>query len=97
MKTFDIERVVVSAIATANQSYKVKMTAETMASAIKECKLPDKWKFHIYDFFADNPPRTILGFCKYYGITLEELQKFYEKFIKPDGYRNIYLESVWEF
>ena len=83
------------ATATANQSYRVKMTDDVVVNAIKGMTMPQEWKFHIYDFFSDNPPQIILEFCEEYGISLEELKEFYEKLVKPYA-RNIYLEEVWK-
>ncbi|EDP75098.1 hypothetical protein [Hydrogenivirga sp. 128-5-R1-1] len=83
------------ATATANQSYKVKMTDEVVVNAIKSMTMLQEWKFHIHDFFADNPPQIILEFCEEYGISLEELRGFYEKYVKPYA-RNVYLEEVWK-
>jgi len=80
----------------ANQSYRVKMTDDVVVNAVKNMSMPEEWKFHIYDFFADKPPQIILEFCEEYGISLEELRKFYEKFVKP-YFRNRYLEEVWKY
>ena len=83
------------ATATANQSYRTKMTDDVVVRAIRTMTMPEKWKFHIYDFFADNSPKIILEFCEVYGISLDELRKFYERFAR--GYaRNVYLEEVWK-
>jgi len=84
------------ATAVANQSYREKMTDAVVVGAIKKAKMTEEWKFHIYDFFADNPPQAILDFCKEYGISLEELKSFYETFVKP-YFRNRGLEGVWEY
>ena len=83
------------ATATANQSYRTRMTDDVVVRAIKTMTMPEKWKFHIYDFFADNPPQIILEFCEEYGISLDELRMFYEKLIRPHA-RNVYLEEVWK-
>ncbi len=84
------------ATATANQSYCREMTDEVVVKAIKNMEMPEEWKFHIYDFFADNPPGILMRFCEEYGISSEELRAFYERFVRPFC-RNRHLEEVWKY
>ena len=71
------------------------MTDDVVVRAIRTMSMPEKWEFHIYDFFADNPPQIILEFCEEYGISLDELRKFYERFARRYA-RNVYLEEAWK-
>lgn len=85
-----------TATATANQSYRKEITDDVVVEAIKNMRMPEEWRFHHYDFFADNTPGILMRFCEEYGISSYDLSIFYEKFIKTFC-RNRYLEEVWKY
>ena len=76
---------------TVNRSYKGVLTEKEMAKYIKSMKKPNTER--IYVLFTEVPVGMLLKFALRHNIEIETLKEYYEKYIKPLGFRNKYLDN----
>jgi hypothetical protein len=67
-----------------NAAYKEKIREEEIAELLKRKFFPEaKFVEHLEVFFTEVPVSCINKFLKRYEISLQQLQDYYETFIKP--------------
>ncbi len=76
---------------TVNRSYRGVLTEKEMADYIKNMKKPDTER--IYVLFTEVPIGMLLKFALRHNIEIESLKEYYEKYIKPLGFKNEYLDK----
>ena len=84
------------ALITVNCAYSKSIAEERLAELLKEQEFPEEYPYNeqVEVFFSEVPVSAVVSFCRKYGITMEELKRYYERFIKPN-FRNKELEELW--
>lgn len=78
---------------TVNAQTREFLCSEELARLIKEGRFDGRFAVQIYNFFTDLPLQDVARFAVKYGITDEELLRYYGKFVKGI-YTNPELEEM---